>query len=202
MGRKRKRDDRTPQQVEEARQLSADGKTADPPKAKEPQGRSWCLTLWSEEAVGRLKACPGVVAMVAGHEICPDTGKEHWQTYVRFETNKRFGWWKVNFPGQHYELRRGSEAEAAEYCRKDGKVLVDFGCAVSDAEPSGDIAEHVLDLLEAGAPLWQVYRQHRKFFFMNYRKISDMEGCLHAWRENGVSFERIKGPAVKEGAEG
>lgn len=150
-------------------------------------GRSWCVTLWSEEDVGRLKAEAGICAMCVGEEVCPTTQKVHYQSYVRFESNKRFSWWKNQFPGAHVELRRGTEAEAAEYCRKDGRVLVDFGCSV-DSEPGADTTEHVLNMLEDGAPLWQIYKAHRKFFFHNHRKITDMEAAMTSWRENGVDF--------------
>lgn len=155
------------------------------------QGRSWCVTLWSEDEVGRLKSIPGISAMVVGEEVCPTTQKVHYQSYVRFESNRRFSWWKTNFPTAHVELRRGTEAEAAQYCRKDGRVLVDFGCQVASEEGS-DTTEHVLNMLEDGAPLWQVYKAHRKFFFHNYRKISDLDALLHAWRESAVDFKRHK----------
>lgn len=149
------------------------------------QGRSWCVTLWSEEDVGRLKEVPGVVALVVGRETCPTTSKVHYQSYVRFESNKRFVWWKNQFPTAHVELRRGTEPEAADYCRKDRDVLVDFGCQVA-SESGADTTEHVLNMLEDGAPLWQIYRAHRKFFFHNYRKITDIDGCFTSWRENGI----------------
>lgn len=156
-----------------------------------PQGRSWTATLWSEEAVGRLKACPGINALVVGEEICPKSGKLHYQTYVRFESNHSFEWWKKWFPGNHYELRKGTEPEAADYCRKDRKVLIDFGC-MKESEPSMDTTEHVLNMLEDDAPLWQIYRAHRKFFFHNYRKINDMEQVMRGWRENGHDPKRYK----------
>lgn len=156
-----------------------------------PQGRSWCATLWTEEDVGRLKAAAGINALVVGQEICPETKKVHYQTYVRFESNKRFAWWKNQFPTAHVELRRGSEAEAAQYCRKDGHVLVDFGCSV-DSEEGSDTTEHVLNMLEDSAPLWQIYRAHRKFFFHNFRKINDLDQMMKAWRENGHDPKRYK----------
>lgn len=153
------------------------------------QGRSWCVTLWSEEDVGRLKGTAGINALVVGEEVCPTTRKVHYQSYVRFESNKRFSWWRTNFPTAHVELRRGTEAEAAEYCRKDGRVLVDFGAQV-DSDPGSDTTEHVLNMLEDGAPLWQIYKAHRKFFFHNHRKITDMEASMNSWRENGIDVSQ------------
>lgn len=72
-------------------------------------GRSWCLTLFSEDDVYRLKSLPDVVALVVGEETAPTTGKLHFQTYVRFKDNKRFSWFKVHFPAVHVEKRKGTE---------------------------------------------------------------------------------------------
>jgi len=167
------------------------GPKRSPPHPGGPQGRSWCVVLWSDDDVGRLKSCAGIVAMVSGKEICPTTQREHWQTYVRFESNKRLSWWVSQFPGCHAELRKGTEPQAADYCRKDGAVVVDFGCSV-DVEQGADTTEHVLNMLEEGAPLWQVYAAHRKFFFHNHRKIVDMKALLDEWRNHSLDFRPSK----------
>lgn len=143
-----------------------------PPK-KDLQGRSWCVTLWSEEDAKRLNEDPSVKAIVIGKEVCPTTHKDHWQGYVRFGSNKRFSWWKREYPTAHVVLRRGTEQEAAEYCRKEGSVLCDRGCQVD--VPQGDPTEVALEMIEQGAPLWQVYQANRKFFFHNYRKVKDIK---------------------------
>lgn len=154
------------------------------------QSRAWCFTLWSEEDVGRLKSVAGICALVVGEEVCPETKKVHYQGYVRFENNRRFSWWKSQFPAAHVEVRKGSEPQAAEYCRKDAKVLVDYGCQV-DVDEGADVTDHVLNMLEADAPLWQVYKAHRRFFFHNARKIQDMDALMKMWRESGNAFARV-----------
>lgn len=150
-------------------------------------GRSWCVTLWGEDDVLRLKSLPDVVALVVGEEVAPSTGKVHFQTYVRFQDNKRLSWWKNQFPTAHVEKRKGSEWQAAEYCRKDARVLVDYGCEAKN-RPTGDACVDALNLLEAGAPLWQVYRANRVWFFHNCRKVKDMDELMRSWREAGVDF--------------
>lgn len=153
------------------------------------QARAWCVTLWAEEDVYRLKATAGVVAMCSGEEIAPETGRVHFQTYVRFENNKRFSWWKNQFPTAHVEVRRGSEPDAAKYCRKDGKVLVDFGCVVESVK-SGDALEQVLDMMEAGAPDWQIYKEHRRFFFLQGQRIDWLYARFFSWDEKGHPFRK------------
>lgn len=71
------------------------------------------------------------------------------------------------------EPRKGTEASAAAYCRKDGVVTADFGTE-TEVKRTGDPTEDVLNLLESGAPLWQIYRSNRRFVFHNLRKIKDM----------------------------
>lgn len=158
------------------------------------QARAWCATLWSTEEVDRLRAASGIKALVIGEETCPETKKVHFQTYVRFATNKRFSWWKNEFPQVHVEIRKGTEEEAAAYCRKDGKVLHDFGCEVA-TNKSGDTAEDVLDMLEDSAPDFQIYREHRKFFFYHHAKIESVRKKMKQWTEEGRDFKTIKASA-------
>lgn len=40
--------------------------------------RSWCLTIFNEADVGRLKSMPDVTALVVGEEHAPTTGKVHY----------------------------------------------------------------------------------------------------------------------------
>lgn len=145
--------------------------------------------MFGEDDVARIKALTECRALVIGEEICPTTGKLHFQGYVRFGSNKRFSWWKNQFPSVHVEVRKGTEVEASEYCRKGRKLLVDYGCQV-DVPKTGSDEVHVLDLLEAGAPLYQIYRAHRVFFFRNSKRITDLEALMVSWRQCGYVFEK------------
>lgn len=161
---------------------------------KEPRGdaqsRAWCFTAWTRDQVDRIRSEKGVKAMVVGIEKAPTTGKEHFQGYVRFETNHRFYWWKNQFPGMRARPRIASEVAAANYCRKEGNVIIDFGTEKPVKESTGDVTEDVLDMLESKAPLWQVYKKHRKFFFHNSKKITEMEALFNSWRECDFNFVR------------
>lgn len=65
--------------------------------------------------------------------------------------------------------------------------MIDYGC---QAEPSktGDPVIDCLRMLERGAPQWQIYRSNPRWFFMNSRRIDDMEMKVKAWRDEGVDF--------------
>lgn len=150
------------------------------------QARAWCFTSYDENEVGSIKTNAGIVAMVVGKEICPTTRKEHYQGYIRFENNKRFSWWKNQYPTLHVEPRKGNEAQAAEYCRKEGNVIIDFGCAAKVKRDQENVTEAVLDLLDAGAPLWQVRKRSRLFFFHNASKIRSYKEQVDAERDQGI----------------
>lgn len=130
----------------------------------------------------KLAAMEDVRAICVGKEVAPTTGKQHYQTYVRFENNKRLSWLIKQFPGSHWELRRGSEPEAAQYCRKEGTVLHDRGCAIEvESSPIQDAFNTCVDMLEDGAPLWQIYKTNRKFYCYNRGWIRGVASDIKEW---------------------
>jgi len=71
------------------------------------------------EADDWFKYC--VVGMEVG-----DNGTPHLQGYVELKTRKRFLQLKERYPKMHIEKRRGTAAQAGDYCKKDGDFL-EFG---------------------------------------------------------------------------
>lgn len=172
--------------------------------SKDPKGRAWCFTMWSEDQVGKIMDIPSK-AIVIAREECPETGREHYQGYVRYTDPVRFSWFRNQFPGAHFELREGSEEMARAYIadtkywnentksekvKSQGEVLVDRGAFVGVKKDS-DVTSHVLDMLEAGAPTWQIYKAHRVFYFHNNKKINDVRNDILGWQEMGVDFKKV-----------
>lgn len=60
-------------------------------------------------------------------EICPKTGKYHWQGYICFKTNQRFNSLKKLLTSVHWELRMGDHEQALDYVTKD-----DTRCPLDD----------------------------------------------------------------------
>lgn len=94
--------------------------------------RAWCLTLYREEDVHRLRSVPHQ-AFVCAEEV-GGTGKmKHYQIYIRFPNKQRWSWFKSMFHGyvehptelgpdgqpmrywNHWESRRGTEHQARIY---------------------------------------------------------------------------------------
>lgn len=159
--------------------------------------RAWCFTMFTENEVQRIRQLNNYKAICIGREVCPTTGKEHFQGYIRFNDPIKFSWWKNQFPKAHVEQRKGTEEQASAYCRKENNVIVDEGCKIDDPPTiknprtnQTDVVNHVLDMLEAGAPLWQIYQRHRVFYFHNRRKIQDLRDDMTDWDATAYSDYR------------
>lgn len=65
---------------------------------------------------------PDVAYVVWQKEICPTTNRLHYQGYIEFVGKKSYKWVQENCEGlesAHFEVRRGSQAEARRYCMKE-----------------------------------------------------------------------------------
>lgn len=59
--------------------------------------------------------------VVVGLETCPSTGRLHLQGYAETHTQVTLKQLKEYAPLAHYEERKGTAEEAANYCKKEGK---------------------------------------------------------------------------------
>lgn len=87
--------------------------------------RSFCITFFTKPV---FVESPMIRYFVAGHEIAPTTGKEHWQSYIELNMPVRASAIKKIFNDKtiHIEKRMGTRDEARNYCLKDGK-FEEFG---------------------------------------------------------------------------
>lgn len=100
------------------------------------QSKNWCWTSWREESPrewilkdenSQVKYC------CAQREICPNTGKVHWQGYAEFRSNQRPSGVIRNLGGKKdykgedgklsfgifCQMRNGTAAQARDYTRKE-----------------------------------------------------------------------------------
>nr|WAE42736.1 MAG: replication associated protein [Cressdnaviricota sp.] len=86
------------------------------------RSRAVCFTSWDP-----LQLDPTLWASctfaVWQQEVCPDTGKPHWQGYAEFDKAMRFNTLHTydgfDAPKAHFEMRRGTQAQAIAYCTKE-----------------------------------------------------------------------------------
>jgi len=119
---------------------------------------------------------------VYGKEIAPTTGTPHLQGFVSCNTRVSLSQLKGWLSQQaHFEIARGSPAEAAQYCRKDGD-FTEFGILPGGAGTRSDI-NAVQSRIRAGATRNQI----RDEFFGVYARyhraidqyISDVQERRH-----------------------
>lgn len=140
-------------------------------------GRSWCYTLHkpTTEHIERLKSLE-CRRHVCGHEFGSKSGAEHLQGYIRFEKPCRMSYLKKFFPTMHLEIRRGSEKQASDYCKKDGRVIIDVGVdadGVKKYATSGDELDAIFEEIDAGEPYGAIYMRHRRYCATHRRIVLD-----------------------------
>lgn len=99
------------------------------------QSKHWVFTVnnWTAHDEETLReVAEASEYLVYGYEEAPETGTKHLQGYVAFKTRHRFAAVRRIMPqGTHIEMRRGTAAEAADYCKKEG-VFQEFGVLPND----------------------------------------------------------------------
>lgn len=98
-------------------------------------------------------------------EKCPSTGREHYQCYVEFKNPVTNDWMKDVFlqgTGAHFEKRKGSRLQAAEYCmKKESQVKEpeEFGRRPGGQGTRSDLIT-VKEMLDNNVPIREVYQSH------------------------------------------
>lgn len=108
---------------------------------KDQRGRrskEWCFTSFNELE----PAYNGVLMqyLCYGKEVCPTSGRPHWQGYVVFVNRARLAEAKTHCGRSwHLEAARGSLAENVGYCSKDG-VFTEHGTRPAEKGKPGGVA--------------------------------------------------------------
>lgn len=87
------------------------------------RSRGWCFTMYrTDEPVFNEST---MTYMVYQREKCPSTGREHWQGYVHFKSQKTMAPVKTALNDQtvHLEKANGTPEENRAYCTKDDTRL-------------------------------------------------------------------------------
>ena len=98
------------------------------------QFRNVCFTVnnYPETYVARLEALvteEKAHYVVAGKEV-GESGTPHLQGYIEFTAKTTRNQARALLPGAHLEARRGTQAQAVDYCKKDGDY-VEFGTSAA-----------------------------------------------------------------------
>ena len=113
--------------------------------------RHWCVTIYDMEFKNRMdEKCPEEIRyLITGYEICPDTGRPHYQTYMEFHKLKpRFSTvQKILGVKAHCEVRWATRDAARTYCKKDEK-WTEYGKWIAGQGHRTDVAEKAQRLMD------------------------------------------------------
>lgn len=142
------------------------------------QAKDWCFTLnnYTEDDVDRISGLAGgddVDYIVCGREV-GESGTPHLQGFVQLARKKTMAGVKslIGSRTVHLERRRGSPAEASEYCKKEGNW---FEHGTMDPKSNAGARTDLVALqtmLRSGASLADVADEHFSNFIRYPRGIA------------------------------
>jgi len=117
--------------------------------------KNWALTIFNDIELDILKDLSKektpkgdniVKYIVSGEEICPTTGRLHYQTLICFVNARSFASMKKKFPTSHlgycYKCAKAND----NYCSKDKKIVFKFGeCPLIGCKVTPDILKGMSD---------------------------------------------------------
>lgn len=145
--------------------------------AHNPRSTDWCFTSFLPDPP--TYDVEDQVYLVYQREVCPDTGREHWQGFVIFKYAKSISASQANLgcPGSHHEKRRGSRKQASDYCQKEDTRKPETVCRVFGELPAergqghrSDL-EGVVEAVQAGHSRAAIAAGHPMQFIKYHRGI-------------------------------
>lgn len=172
------------------------------------RGRYWCFTLnnYTEEElqdVRRIEESNEDVTYVCfGREVA-ESGTPHLQGYLEFKQKIRLGGVRrLRGMGRaHLELRRGTQDQAIDYCKKDGR-FEEFGVRFESRRGARSDLDQIKELLDGGATEEKIAESHfgswvryRKSFAayrgLKFKRMAREVNVYAIWGLPGVGKTRI-----------
>lgn len=160
-------------------------------KQSSTQHRNICFTYFNFKGPEDLKLLSTFLKtkyIIASEEICPTTGRHHYQGYVEFTHPVTWGKILKLFP-QHPSLhvRRGSAAQAAAYCHKPDKpgfvkLIIEEGELSRQGERTE--LEALQQSCEEGVKDSELYGLHGATMFKFYRHAGNCKQVFSKTRNN------------------
>lgn len=171
------------------------------------QSKYWCFTVnnYTDDELTDLTLLgetTDVDYLVIGKEV-GDGGTPHLQCYVEVPTRCRLsGIRRLVSSRAHFEPRKGTALQAAEYCKKDG-TFVEFGGLSQPQRGRRTDLEEIKEMLDSGSSMLSVAEQHFSQF-LQYRRGFEAYASLRRppalradlkvyvlWGDTGVGKSRI-----------
>jgi len=131
-------------------------------------------------------------------EMCPDTGRLHYQCYMELSRAVRLTTLKtwVGLERAHFEARRGTQQQAIDYCTKEDTRVED---PITHGEPKQQGARNdlvrVREMLDEGRPLVEIARENFSAFVRYERGFRSYARLIATRRDWPMEILVLVGPS-------
>lgn len=156
--------------------------------------KHWCFTLnnpglLGEQALGdrlRVLLSEGTAVYAIYGRETGASGTPHLQGYVSLASKQRLSWLKANLSeGAHFEVRRGTQAQAIDYCKKDGDFQ-EFGTVPVSKQGQRTDLEKAKALIDDGHTIVDVAEECFAVF-AKYERALRSYALMKATKRNWVT---------------
>lgn len=149
------------------------------------QGRDWCFTDYECSRIPELLKleCQYIIFQ---KEECPETGKEHLQGFIQMKKRMTLAGMK-KFMGSrvHFETRKGTAQQAADYCQKvESRVEGPWSAGEMSSQGKSKNLLKIKKMIDDGAETVEVAEAEFPTWCRNHRAIESyrqMKAKKRAW---------------------
>lgn len=149
--------------------------------------RHFCITFWKKPIITSEIVRYGIF----GEEICPDTKKVHWQSYVEFTKPQRISAIRKHFNGDKEIkafIRKGTREQARDYCKKDNKYF-EYGKWIKGQGHRTDL-ETIVEEIKNGKKLSDVMIESPKTYCQYRNGLKDIASTVT--KSNTKKFRKLE----------
>lgn len=145
---------------------------------------NWCFTSFKESAPDLGKVGGVVAYMVYQLEKCPSSEKKHWQGYLELNAALSMSSVKklLNDKCMHLEVRRGTQEQAINYCKKRESRAPDAS-PVEWGEPKRQgkrtDLDTIVDCIESGMTMREILLLYRGNALRHLGMVERGLRCFH-----------------------
>lgn len=125
-------------------------------------------------------------------ELCPTTGKHHWQGYVEMRERQQLSFMKTQIDNTaHFEPRRGTQAQAIAYTKKVESAVPNtwFEDGIPHAPDAANMLNAAIDAVKAGSTMRQLAQSHTKTTVLYHRGLKE---TLKLLQEEPPTFRKVE----------
>lgn len=141
------------------------------------------LTFFKEPNIKGIE--DKVQYFICQEEICPSSGRHHWQGYVELKTKRNISGIKKIFKDQnlHIEKRRGPQEACIKYCskqetRKEGAPIIFIGTPRIHQQGRRTDLDELFNYMCEGHTMKEIYKEYRGMAMKFSRHIDRTQEVL------------------------